>query len=115
MVRTESEVPLEEALGIFTDGDNACSAWPSSPDTSAVPTCSGVNTSIGTALSNTLRSLTREPNTLMASKLLASEVDVWSAQAMSPLHSVTNQIPSNRRLLFKTFPLPSSIDTRFVK
>src|ERR1700722_3871976 len=83
MVRTESEVPLDEALGMLIDGDSACKACPSSPDTRAFFTSSLEKTSIGTALSKTLRSLAREPKTVMVSRPSEAEGEVSSASVLA--------------------------------
>src|SRR5579883_1796037 len=67
MARTESEVPLEDARGMLTEGDSSCRAAPTSPETRACLTSACENSSMGTALSNTLRYFTREANTVTAS------------------------------------------------
>src|SRR5271165_4273918 len=87
MPRTESEVPLAEARGMFTEADRACNAWPSSPETSAYFTSSGVKTSIGTALSNTLRSFTREPNTVTDCRISIPPVGTASSARAAPMRA----------------------------
>ena len=76
-----SEVPLADARGMLIEGDSDCSAWPTSPELSACATSPGVNTSIGTALSNTVRLPSREPNTVTASRVSAGAAVVSTARA----------------------------------